>query len=177
MLIPGKNSTAIFLILLLAGSVAWIVIKEYRQPRYGYVVITDLYNGFDMKKEMEKKYMSAKSSREKILDSLELELKLISSRIRNENEKNRETIAAFDTKRDEYLERKKTYEEDNNALSKKYDGEILTQLNQYVKNYGEENGYTYIFGSDGNGSLMFAADAQNITKDVCSYINLQYKGE
>ncbi|MCW3084173.1 MAG: hypothetical protein JWP12_1539 [Bacteroidetes bacterium] len=172
-----KNKIALLLTLLLIAAVTWIIVKETQKPKNGYVLISEVYNGFEMKKEMEKKFLLVKNSREKILDSLELELKILGARIQKENEKNPATIAEFTTRRDEYVERKKTYEEDNNALSQKYDKEILAQLNQYVKNYGEENKYAYIFGSDGNGSLMYANEGDNITKEVIIYINNKYKGE
>jgi len=172
-----KNKAVLLLTLLLVAAVAWIIVKETHAPKNGYVLISEVYNGFEMKKEMEKKYMVVKNSREKILDSLELELKILGARIQKENEKNNATIVEFTTKRDEYVERKKTYEEDNNALSQKYDKEILTQLNQYVKNYGEENKYAYIFGNDGNGALMYANEGDNVTKAVIDYVNSKYKGE
>ena len=172
-----RNALIILLLLAVAGTIGWTIYSRPQRPRYGYVVIADLYNGFDMKKEMEKKYLEVKNAREKILDSLEVELKMIGSRIRQENGKDKARIASFEGKRNDYLELKKTYGEDDAALSKKYDQQILAQLNQYVKNYGEQNKYSYIFGNDGNGSLMYAADAENITKEVTAYINLKYKGE
>jgi len=172
----GKNKILFVIILLLLGANAFIIVQYKSSPKTGYVLIQELYNGFEMKKEMEKKYLQVKNSREKILDSLTLELKILSQKIAIEKEKNPETIQSFESKRAEFIERKQMFEEDNNALSQKYDQEILTQLNQYTKDFGKANGYTYIFGNDGNGSLMFSEDSQNITNEVIEFINNKYKG-
>lgn len=172
-----KNIAVVLLTILFGSAIIWIIVKQRNLPKTGYVLISEVYNSFEMKKEMEKKYLLVKNSRDKILDSLELELKILGSKIKKEEEKNKTTIEDFTYKREEYLQRKKTYDEDNEALTKKYDQEIITQLNQYVKDYGERNGYTYIFGNDGNGSMMYANEAGNITKDVIVFINGKYRGE
>jgi Skp family chaperone for outer membrane proteins len=49
-------------------------------------------------------------------------------------------------------------------------------MNQYVKDFGSKYGYTYIFGADGSGFLMYSLEANNITKEVKEYINSRYKG-
>ena len=172
-----KNKLTLFLFVLLASVIAWIIINQKQPPKTGFVYIQEVYNGFEMKKEQEKKFLQVKNARDKILDSLELELKILGAKIDSEKEKNKTTIEIFTTKRGEYLTRKKNYEEDNDALSKKYDKEIISQLNQYVKDYGEKNGYTYIWGNDGNGSLMYANELNNVTKEIIVFINRKYRGE
>lgn len=172
----STNKILILFAIVLLSTISWIMYQKQSAPKTGFVIIQDLYSGFNMKKEVEKKYQQTKNARDKILDSLTLELKILAKKIQNEQEKNKSTLAEFNTKRDEYIQRKQTYEEDNTALAKKYDKEILTQLNQYVKDFGEKNHYTYVFGNDENGSLMYAIEAKNITKEVLEYINNKYKG-
>lgn len=172
----NKYKYAIQFIFLLSIICGWIFYENKTVPNTGFIIIQEVYSGFDMKKEIEVKYNKTKNARDKILDSLELELKILARKIQSENEKNKETIEQFNVKRDEFVQRKQTYEEDNAALTKQYDLEILTQLNQYVKDFGEKNNYTYVFGNDGNGSLMYALEANNITKEVIEFINAKYKG-
>ena len=83
-----------------------------------------------MKKEMEKKYLQTKNIRDKMLDSLAFEVKILAQKIKVEEEKNRSTIEQFNIKREEYLQRKRTYEEDNTALTKEYDQHCLN-ANKY----------------------------------------------
>ncbi|MBK8705977.1 MAG: OmpH family outer membrane protein [Saprospiraceae bacterium] len=171
-----ENKATIQFTFLLTLIIGWIAYHYLSMPKTGFVVIQEVYNGFDMKKEIEQKYNRTKLARDKILDSLELELKLLAGTIEREQQKNKTTIEQFTIKREEFLQRKQTYEEDNAALTKQYDQEILTQLNQYIKDFGEKHHFTYVFGNDGNGSLMYAADAKNVTKEVIEFINRKYKG-
>jgi len=171
----SKTITLLFSAILL-GLLALVIYQMKTTPKTGYVVIQDLYNGFEMKKEMEKKYKTTKDARDKILDSLSFELKTIANQIQLEEEKNKETIKQFEIKREEYFLRKQTFEEDNEILTKQYDQEILTQLNQYVKDYSLANNYSYVYGSDGSGALMYGDEKNNITKEVVVFINSKYNG-
>ena len=166
----------ILLLLIVVGLAAFVMYQWQTTPKTGYVIIEDLFNGFEMKKEMEKKFKVTKNARDKILDSLTFELKKIANKIQKEGEKNKETISFFEAKREEYFHKKQTIEEDNDALTKQYDQEILTQLNQYVKDYSVSNGYAYVFGNDSNGSLMYGDEKNNITKEVIEFVNNKYKG-
>jgi len=172
----AKNKYAIQFTFLLILFISWIVYDHQTTPKTGFIIIQDVYNGFDMKKEMEQKYNATRLGRDKILDSLDLELKVLAGKIESEGQKNISTIERFNVKRQEFIHQKQTFEEDNAALTKQYDQQILTQLNQYLKDFGEKNHFTYIFGNDGNGSLVYAADAKNVTTEVIEYINRKYKG-
>lgn len=54
---------------------------------------------------------------------------------------------------------------------------IVNDINDYVKEYGEEQGYNIIFGAGGNGNIMYANDISNITSDVLERLNSEYEGK
>lgn len=145
--------------------------------KLGWVNINEIYTEFVFKKELEKKLLETKQARKGILDSLELELKILSKEIQSENGKSKERIALFEVKRENYLNKKQQLEDDNSVMEGQYNEQILNQLNQYLKDYGKENKFRYIFGTSGSGSLMYAEEADDITKDVIVYINEKYKGK
>jgi outer membrane protein len=155
---------------------AYLVYERMNKPRLGFIVIQQVFEGFSMKKEYENKFTAVKNARLKILDSLQLQLKLVANKLDQQNEKKQEDILEFKNGRDIFMQRKEQFENDNATLSAQYDQEILTQLNQYVKDFGEKNGYTYIFGNDGNGSLMYAEADNDLTKQIIEYVNGRYKG-
>jgi outer membrane protein len=157
-------------------AMGWLIYEKTQAPKMAYVNIQQVFNGFDLKKEYEKKFTQSKNSRERILDSLESELRFLGKKIETENAKNKEDINNFSLKRERYVEKKRLLEEDNAKQTKQYDNEIILQMNQYVKDYGKENKYTFIYGSDGNGSIMYAPDSKDITKEITDYINARYKG-
>jgi outer membrane protein len=166
----------IAVMVLNVGVLAGFVYDRLTSIKTGYIVIQDVFNAFDLKKDYERKLLSTKNVRQKISDSLATELKMLARKIEMQKSKNPEDISMFELKRESYMEKLKTFEEDNQAQTKKYDAEIITQLNQYVSDFGKENGYTYILGNDGNGSLMYATDAKNLTREIVTYINARYRG-
>jgi outer membrane protein len=143
----------------------------------GYVELNKLFDEFKLKKELQVELQKIQSTRKNITDSLEFELKALAQQIRSEGEKDKAKINEFELKREHYLEKKKQFENDNATIGKQYDEQIIGQLNQYVKDYGEKNGYTYIFGADGSGFLMFSKATKNVTEEVKQYINERYKGK
>jgi len=171
-----KKSGLIVLIILLIAVLSYNIYDGMNKTKTAYISIQGVFDGFEMKKEYEKKLTATKNSRQKLLDSLEMGLKILGKKIESENGKNKEDLNVFSVKRDDFLQKKKVLEEDNIMQTKKYDSEILTQLNQYVRDYGKENGYTYIFGNDGGGSLMYAKETKEITKEVTGYVNEKYRG-
>lgn len=52
---------------------------------------------------------------------------------------------------------------------------IVTKVKDYVKSYGEENGYTYIFGSNESANIMYAEDGLDITEEILEKLNASYK--
>jgi outer membrane protein len=163
-----------------ACSLSLFVYHKCFRQKTAYVEIKKVFNSFQMKKELEEKYKQTAMAREKMIDSLSFDLKLISKQLNEQQISkeglNEDLVRTFEFKREEYLKLKKQYNEDNAALSQKYDSQILEQMNQYVIEFGKKNHYDLIFGADGNGSLMHANDAYNISDEVIIYINNKYKG-
>lgn len=171
-----KKVVLILIVLNILFFSIFIYDRLHNANKIGYVDIHEVFNGFELKKEYEKKINTTKNGRQKIADSLELALKILGRKIESEGGKNKDDINVFEVKRKDYFDKKKMFDEDNERQTKEYDQQIITQLNQYVKDFGKESGYTYILGSDGSGSLMYAKEINNVTKEVIEYINIRYKG-
>jgi outer membrane protein len=161
---------------LLIGIIAFLIYDRCTRPKMAIIEIQKVYDAFDLKKELEAKFKMTQNQRKKILDSLEIELKYLYASIEKQEKKDEEAIKNFNLRKSYYMQKKQMNQEDDAALSKQYDSEILTQLNQYVKDYGKENGYTYVFGTDGNGSMMYAKESADVSNEVIIYINNKYKG-
>lgn len=54
---------------------------------------------------------------------------------------------------------------------------VVNDINDYVKEYGKSHGYPIIFGAGGNGNIMYAEDAADLTQEVLIGLNAQYHGE
>jgi outer membrane protein len=150
--------------------------KASDKPKFGYIELGEVFEKFDLKNELSTKLKRTLTARQKISDSLEVDLKVLSKKIEDDKGKNKDNVHLFEVKRENYYKQKRKTEEDNDALTKEYDKQIRTQLSQYVIEFGKTFNYRFIFGNDGNGSLMYGTDAENITKEVTGFINKKYKG-
>jgi outer membrane protein len=59
----------------------------------------------------------------------------------------------------------------------KMTGEVVTQINAYLKKYGEAKGYEIILAATDYGNLAYADEELDITKDVLEGLNNEYGGK
>lgn len=50
---------------------------------------------------------------------------------------------------------------------------LITKVKDFVKTYGEENDYTYIFGSNESANIMYAKEGLDITEEVLTELNAE----
>lgn len=151
------------------------IYNSYFETKVAYIDIPKVFNGFAMKKELQDKYKKTEQARQRMLDSLSMELQILSGKL-NADRENKALIQEFDLKRETYFKRKRLTEEDNVALSNQYDKQILEQMTQYMQDYGKSHNYDIIHGADGNGAMMYAKQEFNISEEVTQFINDKYKG-
>jgi outer membrane protein len=169
------NRILLILILLIVMALGAREIYSYQHEyKIAYVEINSLYNSFAFKKELENKLVMIKQTRKNILDSMQLQLRVLASSLNPEKEKDK---LLFETTKQTYIEKGKAFSEDNNALTGEYSSSVLKQINEYMQEYGKAHGYSYILGADGNGTIMFADTEKNITDEVLAYLNDRYKGK
>lgn len=59
----------------------------------------------------------------------------------------------------------------------KMTGDVITQVNAYLKKYGEKKGYTIILAATEYGNLAYADEGLDITEDVLTGLNKEYTGQ
>ena len=53
----------------------------------------------------------------------------------------------------------------------------MEKVKDFVAEYGKENGYTYIFGSNESANIMYAKDGLDITDEIVKKLNESYSGK
>jgi outer membrane protein len=167
------------LIAIAIGSIALAIgiaayVKNGKQA--AFVNTADVFARFEMTKEYKQSFENISNVRKHLLDSMELNLKLMAGKLNAGARKGTNEIKQFEYLRQEYLQKKQQLDEDNQALSEKYDQEIWTRLNQYAKDFGHDRGYTFLYGANGDGTIMFADEKLDVTEAFTTYINQQYQG-
>lgn len=163
--------------LLISLSISAYLVFTSNKTKTGFVKNTDIYNSFSLKKELEAKLGNVKNQRKAILDSLVMELKIFSSNLQMQKNASEKEVQKFEYKKQIYLNKQQEFEEDTERLAQQYTEQIWKQINQYVSDFGKDEGYEYIYGASGDGSLMYAGDNYDLTNELTQYINMKYNGD
>lgn len=143
--------------LVLLVGVIYVSIKP-THSKTGFVLNQKVFNEFLGKKELEAKLSVLRASDKKILDSLSVLMASTS---------NQGLLRMYE-------EQAETIRTSERELSDRYTADIWKRINENINEYGKKNGYDFIWGASGNGNLMYANEAKDITSDVIVFINQEY---
>ncbi len=167
----NKLTLIVFLILIISAANFFLV--KYTTPKIAYVKISELYNSFQMKKELEADYLQIENKRKSIIDSITVQFNSI-YQSQNKTESDKQRIRFL---YDDLMKKKTEFEEDNARLKSELNERIFKQINQYVQDYSLENSCDFVLGADGSGSIMASNVKYDITNEVSLYINKKYEGK
>ena len=166
------------LALIMISSLITNVLLIQKLPKTAYISTNKVFNDFGLKKELEKKFNEVKEERSRKLDSLKKKVKFRFEGVKNSSDQKNETVIRdMERLKNQYYKQEEKYKQNNNALKQKYHTQIWNQLNQYIKEFGEKQGFDYIYGVQGKGNIMFARKGNNITHKIIQYVNKKYNGE
>jgi outer membrane protein len=171
-----KKQIAITSGISIVVCMTFFLIMSMSGTRSVYVINAEVYNNFEMKKEMEKHMITTQQQRQSIIDSMSLRLELRkqswqSSGMKDTAERN----TLFRLQQEVYVKQRE-FQEDNERMLQNYDEQIWKQLNQYAQDFGKEKGYSIVFGATGDGGIMYADQAINVTEELTAYVNHKYRG-
>jgi outer membrane protein len=165
-LLPVINSAAILAIALL-------LYFNSQKDGYVYVETYKVYDGFVMKKQLQKELDAQVSRESQKIDSLRVELKMAG--LKYHGSKDETLKKAIALKQEELALREREARMQYEKAAEKYDAQIWAQINQYIIDYGKMHDERIIFGASGNGSVMYGEDAKNVTDDVIAYVNKRHQ--
>lgn len=156
---------------------AFVFYGRVSKEKLAYIELDKVFKEFEYKKELEIKLIDFQRKQQHILDSLEMDLKILSRQISAGANKNAENLNLFEIKRENFFNKKNQFENENQALVNQFDDQIFLQLNQYVQDFGNQHEYDFIFSAEDNGTIMYGKEGKRITEEVLQYVNLRYKGK
>jgi len=162
---------------LLLSAVA--IYLSCRSSELVYVDVNKLIDGYKRTKvekaEFDKKVISLKANIDSLMSGWQNDLKIYekerSSLSAKELELKQQLLSNKQQQINGYQEaiQKKIQEED-----KKVTQTVLNDINDFVKQYGEENGYRIILGASGGGNIMYAHESTDLTENVLKGLNAEY---
>lgn len=160
--------------LILATTCLILLLLWKDQPKIAYIKNADVFNSFKGTKELKTRLEGQSNYQKALLDSMALELSVLKERYKN-GEKN--VLQGLQTKEQVWVRLSQEYNNNYAQESQDYTNKAWTQINQYIIDYGKEEGYDYIIGANGAGALMYGSEKEDLTKIIITYINKKYDGE
>lgn len=169
-------------ILNLLAVISISVILFTREERVVYVDSAKLLNNYKGMATARATYQSKANSWKANVDTLASEVqKLIfkyehESKLMTAKERSlsQELIRTKQRQFTEYQQAIQTQAQQDDA---KMTGDVITQVNTYLKKYGEERGYKIIIAATEYGNLAYADESLDITDEVLEGLNAAYAGK
>lgn len=54
---------------------------------------------------------------------------------------------------------------------------LVSTVKDFIKTYGKDNGYTYIYGANESGNILYGKESLDITEEVTNALNDKYPSE
>jgi len=164
------------LVIVLALALAFSCQQE---RKVGFVDNGELINGYQMKIDIESKYEGINQNFTKRMDSLsqefQKEVMQFQSKQQSMSQKQLEETYQMLGQKQQQLQQQ--YQVEQQELERAFQTEIdtvISKVKDFVKQYGKDNKYKYILGSNEAGSVIYGEESSDITKVILEALNTKY---
>ncbi len=178
----NKFSLPIALLALLTAILSLFYFSSESQSDQFYVDVNKLLDGYKRTKvvraDFEQKAKTLNSNVDSLMTDWQNELKVYekerSSMSKKELGLKQELLGNKQQQISSYQQaiQKQIQEEDQKATQT-----VINDINDYVKEFGKNNGYRIILGASGSGNIMYASDQADLTQEVLEGLNKEFDGK
>ncbi len=165
--------------LFIAGILMLVISSCQENQKIGYVDNSVLINDYLEKKDIEAKLQTKIAAYEKRRDSLsqafQLEIKEAEVKARRMSQANLQKLQQELQQREQIISQRLQFEQQQIAQESQTQNDSLVQkVKNFVKEYGQTNGYKFILGSNEAGSVMYGDEASDLTQVILEALNASY---
>ncbi|WP_299127910.1 OmpH family outer membrane protein [uncultured Winogradskyella sp.] len=166
--------------------VALIVLVSFsscqEQHKVAFVDNTKVIDDYQMKIDIEKKFEDQSTAFNKKRDSIgqvyQMEVQTIQMKLSRMSQRKQEEESQKFQQKWQPIQQQMQFQQQQMEQSFNTEIElVLEKVNGFVDDYGKKNGYTFIFGKNRAGSIMYGAEAKDITKTLTEAINKAYENK
>lgn len=170
-----KNIVSALLLLILVASCE-------KQQKIAFIDNAEVINKYQMKIDIEDKYKLKDDDFKKRMDSVGKDFQIEAQAFQLESKnlsqaKMQERYQELGQKR-QVLEQR--FQMEQQSMTEAFNTEmdsVVSKVKSFVSNYGKTNGYTFILGKNEAGSVMYGMESENITDNIITAINEDYKSK
>ena len=176
----NSNKIIIGLAIVFATGLFFCIYKLNNQPTIAYVRSSDLIYKYEGMKEAQKKFEEKNKAWKANFDTLKVDFDRSLSKYQSD-------YPTLDAKQKEEREKILSMQEGNlqkynqnlSQNAKKEETEmtegVLNQINAFVEEYAKKHGYSLVIGTTNSGNLLYGEQKYDITDELLSAINEDYK--
>jgi outer membrane protein len=156
--------------------------KSMRQTKVAYIRSSELIYAYEGMKESQRVFQSKKATDQSNLDTLRLELEqafnTYSKEVVTLNDKDKkERLNLLQMQEQNYLRYAESIKEKEKKEEQSMTEGVLNQVNSFVEQFSKDHGYDVVLGTTNSGSLLYANEGMDITKEVLEALNTNYKSQ
>jgi len=158
-----------------------IMMVSCNEQKTAYVDTTKIVQEYKEMKDIEAQFTSKSDSVRQQLDSVarvfQQEVQAYQSEMNSMSESQRKEREQELMQKQQMLQQQQQMQSNRlREQSSEVMDSIVTKIKDYVKDYGKENNYTYIFGSNESANIMYAEEGLDITQEILEKLNNEYGG-
>jgi len=178
-MLSTKDYIYISAIGILFGAVIYLFSTK---PKVAYVRAMDMFEQYEGMKDASKLYQQKhdkwKAEADSLQKHLDLQVEIYEAELSSLSEQElKDKQAYLSALHQNYTERVQQIEQKAAEADQKMTTSVLNRINQFVENYGTENGYALIFTTVTDGQILFGSEELDITDELTESLNKAYKGE
>ena len=171
-----KNRNILLALLVLSVfSLAAVLFIQRKPTKVVYVNMDQLFNGFQMKKELESDFQKKSNSLQIQLDKSRMKITEFKSVL--ESGVSQVYLDSLTQMNALFASLSEQYDQEFTPLKEKYDTQIQNQLLEYVNEFGKSKGYDLILTSLNGSTVLYGAEEVNVTSEVLVFMNEKYAGK
>lgn len=161
-------------------ALAIIMFTSCQQQKIGFVDTGKVVNEYQKKKDIEGKYETKDQAFKKKTDSIgqafQKEAQDFQSKAQRMSQSKAQEAYQGLMQKQQMLQQQ--FQSEQQKMSLDFQNEIdsvITEIKDYAKNYGKNNGYSFVLGTnDATSSVLYGAETNDLTQIILDSLNTQY---
>jgi len=164
---------------VIVAAFAMVLFTACNQEKTAFIDNEKLIENYQEKKDLEATYETKIAAFTKTKDSLgkefQKEVTAFQAKAKGMNQNKAQELYQQLGQKQQFLQQQfQQQEQAIAASSQKEVDSLLSKIDVFVTEYGKTNGYSYIFGKNKAGSVLFGADKNDITQQITDALNKAY---
>ena len=160
--------------------VAVILLASCQQNKIGFVDNIKVMDAYQEKQDVEAKFKTKADALNKKRDSIsqafQIEVQAFQAKAQRMAQQKAQEEYGVIQQRGQFMGQQLQQEEQQlQAAGQVEMDSVVSVVREKIKEYGKTNGYTYILGGGNGGSVLYGAEAQDLTQEMIKILNEEYK--